>query len=539
MAADGYDYIVIGAGSAGCVVAHRLGEDPKTRVLVLDAGGPDDSFLYRRPGALGLVYQVPQLKKKADWGYHTVPQRHMDERVMPVTRSKILGGCSSVNGMLYIRGNRANYDGWRDMGCEGWGYDDVLPLFRRSESHEDGESTYHGGDGPLKVTHQWGCSVVSEAFRDAAAAACGVPVLEDFNGAEQEGAGLYQMTCADRRRMSTAVTFLHPAVARGNVELVRGAHAARIELDGRRAVAVHYLVDGEPRVARAAREIVLSAGVIGSAQVLMLSGIGPADHLRSVGVDVAVDLPGVGGNLHDHLLVPVRFHATRDTGHTSTAGHFLSGMLQDLLFRSGWFGKTFLEGGAFVKTRPEASLPDLQFHSIPWAYPEPNDDVPEQGVIAKTHSFTVLPGILYPKSRGTIRLESADPTAHPRIDPNYLADDADMAAMVRGIELTREIAATEPLRDYLRGEAFPGPECRTEADIRAHIRVAAKTIFHPVGTCKMGIHGDSVVDPELRVRGVDGLRVADASIMPTIVGGNTNAPTIMIGEKCSDLLLQQ
>jgi choline dehydrogenase-like flavoprotein len=533
---DSYDYVVIGAGSAGCVIAARLAEDPKARVLVLDAGSTDSSPLFRRPGMLALIYQVPKLKERSDWGYRTVPQRHMNGREMPWTRSKITGGCSSVNGMLYVRGHRDNYDAWRDAGCEGWGYDDVLPYFRRSERHEDGESEFHGGGGPLQVTRQRDVSPVSLAFVDAIAKVCGVPVLDDFNGAVQECASTYQMTCANRRRSSTSVAFLYPAIARGNVQLVSQALVTGLVIERGRVRGVRYVERGVEQTAYAEAEVVLSAGVIGSPQILMLSGIGPADHLRAHGIDVVADLPGVGANLHDHLMAPLRYHATKDTGHTSTAGHFIAGMLNDFLFDKGWIGKTFLEGGAFVKSDPSQPRPDIQFHSIPWAYPEPNDDGPDDPVICKTPSFTILPGLIYPRSRGEVRLRSRDPRDKPLIDPHYLEDPYDMHVLVTGIRMAREIARAEPLARYLRAEATPGPQAQSDEELRAAVRLYAKTIYHPVGTCRMGVDAGAVLDPKLRVRGVDGLRVADASIMPSITGGNTNAPSIMIGEKCADLV---
>ena len=538
MSADRWDYIVIGSGSSGGVIATRLAEDPTLRVLVLEAGGTDQKYFYKRPGGLALVYQVPQLKQAADWGYKTVPLKAMDNREMPYTRGRIVGGCSTVNGMLYVRGHRDNYDQWAsEFGCEGWSYDEVLPLFKRSEGHEEGSSDFHGGSGPLQVSRQQDCSVVSDAWVEAASTVCAAPMLSDFNGAEQHGVGTYQQTCANRRRSSVSVAFLNPALERcANLELRINALVSKLVIERGRVTGVRYVQGGEEHVVYADREVILSAGAIGSPQILMLSGIGPAAHLREHGIEVVHDLPGVGENLHDHLYVPLRYHATADTGHTSTAPHFLWGMFRDFAFNKGWFGKTFLEGGGFVKTDASKVRPDLQFLTIPWAYPEPNDDVMDQGTIAKSHSFTVMPILLYPESRGSVRLRSAEPGAAPAIDPAYLVDDADMKVLLRGIEYSREIAATDPVAKYFKGEAFPGPQAKSEKALRAHIRLAAKTVYHPVGSCKMGVDELSVVDPTLKVRGLEGLRIADASIMPRIVGGNTNAPSIMIGERAADLI---
>jgi len=532
-----FDHVVIGSGSAGGVIATRLSEDPTVRVLVLEAGGTDDKYFYRRPGALGLVYQVPQLKKAADWGYHTVPLSGLDDRRMPYTRGRIVGGCSTVNGMLYVRGHRDNYDRWAALGCEGWSWDEMLPLFRRSEGHEEGANDAHGAEGPLQVTRQRHCSVVSEAWVEAASAVTGAPIVPDFNTGDNEGLGIYQQTCANRRRSSVSVAFLHPALAeRPNLELRTGCLVANLIVEQGRVVGVRYQRDGQVEEVRAEREVILSAGAIGSPQILQLSGIGAPDRIRELGIEVVHELAGVGENLHDHLYCPLRYEATRDTGHTSTAPHFLWGMFRDYFFNQGWFGETFLEGGGFVKTDPSQPRANLQYLTIPWAYPEPNDDEGQDTAISKVPSFTMMPILLYPKSRGSVRIQSADPNDAPAIDPAFLVEPEDMEVLLHGVKQSREIAATDPVRKYLRAEAFPGPQVQSDDALRAHIRLASKTVYHPVGTCKMGVDADAVVDPQLRLRGLEGLRVADASVMPEIVGGNTNAPTIAIGEKAADLI---
>jgi choline dehydrogenase-like flavoprotein len=527
-----YDYIVLGAGSAGCVVAARLSEDPNRRVLILEAGGSDDSVFYRTPGMLGLVFEIPKLRAKSDWGYKTVPQQGLGGRELRYTRGRILGGCSSINGMMYVRGHRQNYDDWGKAN-PGWSYDDVLPYFRRSERHEDGSSEFHGGDGPLDVTRQREISPVSHAFVEAVSRRCNVPVLDDFNGAADEGSGYYHQTVVRRKRASTSVAFLRPALNRPNLDLITHAFVSQILIERGRAVGVEYRRNGETHRVYADGEVICSLGAIGSPQVLMLSGIGPAEHLRAKGIHVVRDMP-VGENLHDQFYVPMRFHA-KDAGHRSHGPHFAAGMFQEFILRRGWMGETFIDAGAFVKTRPNEPLPDLQFFVAPWAYPEPNDDVPKVRPDS-TPSCTLLPTPLYPKSRGTVRLRSNDPDDKPLIDPAYLTEPEDLGTILRGYRLAREIAATEPLAGQLQGEVAPGADRTSDVELTAEIRHRCHTVYHPVGTCRMAPGDDGVVDEQLRVKGIEGLRVADASIMPSIIGGNTNAPCIMIGEKCADMV---
>ncbi|MCA9633264.1 MAG: GMC family oxidoreductase N-terminal domain-containing protein [Myxococcales bacterium] len=529
-----YDYIVVGAGSAGCVVASRLSEDPSVRVLLLEAGGSDRTQFCTKPGMISIVHTVPQVKKRFDWGYYTAPQKHALGRRIPYTRGKVLGGSSAINGMLYVRGNRQNYDDWAAEGCEGWSFDDVLPLYKRLEDYEGGANEYRGSGGPIKITKRDQLRPVSEAFIEAVKDVCQVPFLEDYNAEHQEGASVYQMSAKDGLRYSTSEGYVEPHKRRPNFHIESGATVLRLEFDGGRARRVVYTTGKDERVATARQEIVLSAGVIGTAQILMLSGIGPADHLTKLGIEVRADLP-VGQNLHDHLFFPLVYLAPSG-GHRGTPFYFLGGMLKEYMAGNTWFGKTVFEGAAFVKSDPGSRLPDLQLHSLPWAYPAPNQDAPGVPQVDKRPALTVMPTLIYPKSRGEMRLVSKDPLAAPHIDPNYLAEPEDLEFLLRGIELTREIMNSKHIAKELRGELEPGEKFFERETLKKEIPNRICTVYHPVGTARMGVDDRAVVDPLLRVRGVEGLRVADASIMPSITGGNTNAPCILIGEKAADLL---
>jgi len=530
---DGFDYIVVGAGSAGCVIAARLTEDSACRVLLLEAGGSDRTTLCRKPGMVSIIHTVPQVKARFDWGYKTHPRADTLERKIPYARGKVLGGSSAINGMVFVRGHEANFDGWRDSGCPGWGWEDVLPYYRKLESFEDGGSDLRGGDGPIQVTRAAGCSPVSEAFLHACSESAGVPILHDYNTGEQEGVSWFQMSARDGVRYSTSEAYVHPASGRDNLRIETGAHVLRLELEGSRVVGVVWARNGQVHTSRAESEVVLCGGSIGSPQTLMLSGIGPADHLRDLGIDVVADLP-VGNNLHDHLFFPLVFVAP-EGGHRGTALHFFSGMLKEYLFGKTWFARTVFEAVAFLKSDPSQPIPDIQFHTLPWAYPAPNQDADGRPEVDKRPALTVQPTLIYPKSRGELLLRSDDPADKPRIDPHFLEEPEDRALLLRGIEIAREIMAHPAIAPKVTMELEPGPEF-VGAALERELPNRVSTVYHPVGTCRMGSDERAVVDAELRVRGVQGLRVADASIMPQITGGNTNAPCIMIGEKAADLL---
>lgn len=531
-----YDYIVVGGGSAGCVVAGRLSEDPSCRVLLIEAGRSDRTAFCRKPGMISMVHTVPQIKKKFDWGYYTVPRPETIERKIPYTRGKVLGGSSAINGLLFVRGNRANYDDWAAEGCAGWSFDEVLPYFKRLESYDGGESDLRGGGGPVAVTTQESVTPISQKFLHAVAETCGVDIIADYNGASQEGASLFQASSRDGLRYSTAEAYIHPHLGvRPNLEVRLHAQVSRVVIEKGRAVGVELFDKrGQVVVERATSEVVLSAGVVGSPQILMLSGVGPAAHLREHGITVNADLP-VGDNLHDHMFFPLVFLAPGGL-HRGTAGHFFGGMLAEYTRGGTWFGKTVFESVAFVKTGSDQPIPNLQIHSLPWAYPAPNQDKPVRPKVDKRPALTVLPTLIYPKSRGTIRLASANPQDAPLIDPGFLREAVDRELLMDGIALTREIMASGPMKGEVTGELEPGPSFFDRKALEKELPNRAHTVYHPVGTCRMGVDERAVVDPTLRVRGIDGLRVADAAIMPSVTGGNTNAPCIMIGEKCADLL---
>jgi choline dehydrogenase len=525
-----YDYIVVGAGSAGCVLASRLSENPDSRVLLLEAGPPDSADEIHIPAALNLLF-----KSTYDWNFQTVEQDRAGGRSIYWPRGRVLGGSSSINAMIYIRGSRYDYDAWRDdYGCDGWGYTDLLPYFLRAESNSRGTSAYHGASGPLSVTDLKFRSGLTGDFV-AAARTCGLAANDDFNGPDQDGVGYYQVTQKGGRRWSAADAYVHPATARPNLTVHTDALVTGVVVEDGRATGVRYLRRGAEELAQAESEVILCAGAIGSPQLLMLSGIGPADHLRQHDIAVLADSPGVGGNLSDHPVVTAMWSAPKTRSLWEKAGS--RNLARWQLTHTGPLTTNIAEAGGFVRTDPALPAPDIQWHVLPTPY------VDGGLVDPATRALSVLITLVSVGSRGKVRLRSADPRHKPSIDPAYLSDIADLDPLVKAIDLTRRIAGARPLSKHLTGEIAPGDAVRSDADLRDWIRSDLSTLYHPVGTCAMG--GDSrlaaskltsVLDTELRVRGVEGLRVVDASVMPTVPRGNTNAPTIAIAERAADLI---
>jgi choline dehydrogenase-like flavoprotein len=528
----GYDYVIVGAGSAGCVLAYRLTADPAIRVLLLEAGGRDRHPLIHVPIGLGKIWE----HRMFDWGYDTEPEPRLDGRRIEAMRGKVLGGSSSINVMAYVRGHRGDYDRWAQKGCRGWSYTEILPYFKRCETWEKGENTWRGGDGPLSVIDSRNRDPLFDAWLDAARDA-DWPFTEDYNGKEQEGFGRSQWTIRNGRRCSAAVAFLRPASRRPNLTVETHALATRVVLEGTRATGVEYARRGRLHRAAATREVLLAGGVFNTPQLLMLSGIGEPDHLREVGVEPRVSLPGVGRNLQDHLSVDVH-HARRGRGpfHAEMRlDRTALNMARAYLLGTGPGTVLPSRLHAFLKTRRDLAVPDIQFlfrgapaRAHPW-FP---------GITpAYEDSFGLRPVMLHPESRGVVRLRSADPSAPVRIVQNFLATEHDVRTIREGVTLGRDIASRNALDAFRGRETAPGPACRTDAEIDAFVRRTAITAHHPCATCAMGIDEDAVLDPALRVRGIEGLRVADASAMPDLVSGNINACVMMIAEKAADLVL--
>lgn len=526
-----YDYVIVGAGSAGCVLAARLSENPATQVLLLEAGPPDDADEIKIPAALNLLFGTSY-----DWGYRTTAQARAGGREIYWPRGRVVGGSSSINAMIYIRGSRLDYNTWRDeYGCDGWGYTDLLPYFLRAERNSRGASQYHGDAGPLSVVDPKFKSRAASAFVDAAVSS-GAPANDDFNGASQDGAGFYQLTQAGGKRFSAADAYLHPVTDRPNLTVLTDALVSSVVIEAGRAVAVRYLRRGVEQFACAGAEVILSAGTVASPQLLMLSGIGPADHLREHNILVQADSPGVGANLSDHPGVPVIWSTPKTPGLAEQAGR--ANLLRWQLRHAGPLTSNVAQAGGFARSFSRLPAPDLQWHVLGVPY--------RNGGLADPadRAMSVLVTLLDVRSRGRILLRGTDPRHRPLIDPGYLVDTEDLDALVRGVRMVRDIASARPMRKLTRAELSPGDVASSDSELRDFVRREVTTLFHPVGTCAMG--GETrfsgavglmpVVDPELRVNGVEGLRVVDASVMPTVPRGNTNAPVIALAERAADLI---
>ncbi len=522
---DEFDIIVIGGGSAGCAAAARLAQDSKRTVCLIEAGGTNDTFMVKTPG------MMPFIPDAANYRYETVPQKGLNGRTGYQPRGRGLGGSSAINAMVYIRGHRWDYDNWAAMGCDGWSYDDVLPVFKRCEDNEDGGDEFHGRGGPLSVSNQHAANTGSSVFVEAAAK-LQLPLTSDFNGANQEGFGLYQVTQKGGERWSASRAYVEPARGKPNFSVLTKTITEKIIVENGRAVGVRIRQGSEVRNIKARGAVVLSAGAFGSPQILQLSGIGPAQHIRDMGIDVVMDKAQVGENLQDHIdyVSAIRTQSKDFIGDTM-AGNWkmVKGIAEYLRKRTGVFTTPYAEAGGFWKSSPDVSSPDVQYHFVPAMLQDHGRSK------MKGHGFSCHACVLRPESRGTVRLASTDAAAAPLIDPNFLDDDRDIAVLRAGVRQMHRIFETPPLSDYNGEDCFP-INLHDDAVLDAQIRSKADTVYHPVGTCRMGSDADAVVDTQLRFNGIAGLYVADASIMPKIVSGNTNAPSIMIGERCADFV---
>jgi choline dehydrogenase len=521
---NGYDYIIVGAGSAGCVLAARLTEDPSASVLLLEAGGRDKSKEIHIPAAFSKLF-----KTGVDWNYSTEPEPFLNNRKLYWPRGKVLGGSSSINAMIYIRGNAADYDGWKSLGNDGWGFEDVLPYFKKSENRERGAGEFHGAGGPVNVADLILVNPLTRAFL-AGAKEIGVVENTDFNGAAQDGVGLYEVTQKNGQRHSAADAYLRPALARPNLTLAPEAHATRVLIENGRATGVTFLRNGLADEAHATCEVILAGGTVNSPQLLMLSGVGPADDLARLGIPVVRNLPGVGKNLQDHPMVSVGYLCTQDI--SLDGAETFANLLRYLIFKKGPLTSNVAEAGLFTRSRGGLNVPDIQLLFGPAYYRG-------HGLVRrKENCFGFGPTLITPESRGSVSLRSSNPLDAPAIRANYLSTDADMRTMIAGVRLARRIANTRAFDAYRGDEIHPGASATSDEDIAEFLRSEVETLYHPVGTCKMGNGPEAVVDARLRVHGLEALRVVDASVMPVVPAGNTNAPTIMIAEKAADMIRQ-
>ncbi|WP_428539032.1 GMC family oxidoreductase [Rhodopila sp.] len=531
--ADTYDYIVTGAGSAGCVLAARLTESGRHRVLLLEAGGKDTNPWIHVPMGYAKTFVDPRV----NWKFESEPEQQLNGRTMYQPRGKVLGGTSSINGMIYMRGNAADYDQWRQLGNQGWDYDSVLPYFRKAEDNERGADDYHGSGGPLRVSNQPYEWEIAKLLLTACQQA-GIPFNPDFNGAKQEGCGYYQTTTKDRRRWSTAAAYLRMAKPRPNLTIITNAHATRVLFQGSRATGLEFRTQAGPQVAHAGREVIVSGGAYGSPQLLQLSGLGPASHLADMGIEVVRDMPGVGANLQDHFNTFCTYRISRNLSLNAlhySLSHRLAAGARYVFLRSGPMSGNGMYVGAMVRSDARLERPDLQFNISAWS----TIDRTASGIVS--HPFpgiSISPVHLAPQGRGTVRLRNPDPLAAPEIRFNFLRDDSDMRVMIAGVRIARGIAGSNVLKHLIVEETAPGTATESDEEIARDVRQRGVSNLHPVGTCAMGQGPMAVVDPRLSVHGIAGLRVVDASIMPVIVAGNTNAPTIMIAEKAADMIQQ-
>ena len=517
-----FDYVIIGAGSAGCVLANRLSADPNTRVLLLEAGGPDKKQEIHIPAAFPKL-----LKTSFDWAYYTEPQTHLHNRQLYWPRGKVLGGSSSINVMVYTRGNRGDYDAWQKLGNDGWSFADVLPYFKKLENRELVSSEDHGTGGHLNVAQLRYVNPLTQAFLSACEE-MGIPPNNDFDGLEQTGVGLFPVTQKLGKRHSSAAAYLKPALKRPNLRVEVFAHATQLLFEGKRATGVEYVQQGERKQAVAEREVILCGGAVNSPQLLMLSGIGPADHLKDIGIPVISDLPGVGQNLQDHVAGSVSYECTKPV--SMAAAEKMGNVVNYLLLRKGMLASNVAEAGGFIKMRSACDVPDVEIIFAPVFF------MGHGYLNPPGHGFTIGAIVMHPESRGSITLRSSDPFAPPIIQPNYFSEQSDLMIIVEGLKLARRVAQGKAFDSYRGGEVWPDISATDDEAMKDFVRRTAETLYHPIGTCGMGNDLMGVVDNELRVRGVERLRVVDASVMPTHITGHPNSAIMMIGEKAADLI---